>query len=153
MRILRQVFFRKLIFFAGINNKLTNFMQDKKTYTIVVAVFLIIIGFVIWGWKSGYLSTNDDSGKSTDIIYYYGKECPHCADVSKFLKENKIAEKIDFSKREIFHNSVNNQAMQEKAKECNITSEGMGVPFVWARGECFIGTPNVESFFTKEAGI
>jgi glutaredoxin len=139
-------------------------MQDKKNYVIPIIAIVVILGFIAWGWKSGYLensqksseqgvSTGDDSGTSTDIIYYYGKECSHCADVAKFLEENKIAEKVDFSKREVWHNTKNKQAMEGKAKECNITPEGMGVPFLYAREKCLVGTPNVIDFFKKEAGL
>lgn len=138
-------------------------MQDKKNYIIPVAALIVIVGFIAWGWKSGYLENSQNSGKATDsssnvapsneIIYYYGAECPHCADVTKFLDDNKISEKVDFSKREVWHNTTNSQDMEAKAKECNITPEGMGVPFLYAKGKCIVGTPEVIDFFKKEAGL
>jgi len=136
-------------------------MTDKKTY-IAGAVALLIVGLIVfWGLKQPEKAnaptvSQEEIGQqnqSADIIYYYGAECPHCKDVAKFLEDNKIAEKVNFSKKEVWHNTDNAAEMQKKGEECNLQKQGMGVPFLYARGKCFIGTPEVEAFFKQEAGI
>lgn len=116
-------------------------------------ILLVLIGGLIyWGLNdSGSAELTPDGAAS--IVYYYGEECPHCKDVQKFLEENKIAEKVSFVKKEVWHNSKNKNEMDIRAKSCGIGQEGMGVPFLFAEGECFVGTPDVIGFFKKAAGI
>jgi glutaredoxin len=122
-------------------------MKDKKRIYILLALLVIVIaGFIIWGIRQ-------PSAPQSDIIYYYGKDCPHCQNVSKFLDDNKIAEKVQFEKKEVESNMQNALEMQKRAGECQIDTKNLGVPFVWARGKCFIGEPDVENFFKQEAGI
>ncbi|PIR73830.1 MAG: hypothetical protein COU40_00305 [Candidatus Moranbacteria bacterium CG10_big_fil_rev_8_21_14_0_10_35_21] len=131
-------------------------MENKKFYYILGVVLAAVAIFVIWGInqpKEVNAPGADDSGTSEEIIYFYGKECPHCLDVAKFLEENKIAEKVSFSKKEVWHNTFNNSEMLEKAKGCGLDPKKIGVPFLYARGECLIGTPDTVSFFSQEAGL
>jgi glutaredoxin len=88
-----------------------------------------------------------------ETIYFYGQECPHCLDVLKFLDDNKVGEKVTFTKKEVWHNKANAAEMQKRAAECGISPDGMGVPFVYGKGKCFVGTPDVEAFFKQAAGI
>lgn len=139
-------------------------MLDKKTY-IAGAIALIIVGLIVfWGLKQPEKASAptisqesqdnaSQQNQSTDIIYYYGEECPHCKDVAKFLEDNKITEKTVFSKKEVWHNAANAAEMQKRGEECNLQKQGMGVPFLYAKGKCYIGTPDVEAFFRQEAGI
>jgi glutaredoxin len=123
-------------------------MNDKKRlYIIATLAFVVIAGFIIWGLKQ----PNGES--QSDIIYYYGNDCPHCQNVTKFLDDNKIAEKVKFEKKEVGSNPKNALEMGKKAKECKIDPKNIGVPFVWARGKCLVGEPDVENFFKQEAGI
>lgn len=138
---------------------------NKKHYIVLVVVIFLIVIIVVWGLKqetanapvTGAGSVKGESAvqdnTSSDIIYYYGEECPHCKDVAQFLEDNKIAEKVNFSKKEVWHDTVNAAEMEKKAAECNIQKSGMGVPFVYAKGKCYVGTPDVEAFFKQAAGI
>lgn len=90
---------------------------------------------------------------NNEIIYYYGAECPHCHDVLKFLDDNKISEKVNFTKKEVWGDKNNASEMMEKVKECGLDESRVGVPFLYAEGKCLIGTPDVEGFFREKAGI
>lgn len=125
---------------------------------IFVSVFVIcIILFVAWGLKtapSAAVTSSDDSGDpKSPIVYYYGKECSHCKDLEKFLEDNKIADRVSFAKKEVWHNSKNSDEMQKRADECRVSKEGMGVPLVWSEGKCFVGGPDAENFFKQKAGM
>jgi len=133
---------------------------NKKLYAILVAVIFLVVGIVVWGLnqeKANAPAVSQEAvtrqSQSVDIIYYYGEECPHCKDVAKFLEDNKIAEKVNFKKKEVWHDTANAAEMEKKAQECNIQKSGMGVPFLYARGKCYVGTPDVEAFFKQEAGL
>ena len=119
-----------------------------------IGVTLVLIGGLIyWGLKDGGSSVELTPDNGASIVYYYGEACPHCKDVQKFIDENNIAEKVNFVKKEVWGNSKNASEMDARAKICNIKPEGMGVPFLFADGTCFVGTPDVIGFFKKAAGI
>ena len=132
-------------------------MSQRTTFFFVAVLVLGIAGLVAWGLMStpasGTLSTDDSGDPNASIVYYYGRECPHCKDLEKFLEENKIAEKVSFAKKEVWHNAKNSAEMQKRADACGVKKEGMGVPFVWADGSCFVGGPDAEKFFKEKAGI
>ena len=138
-------------------------MPSKKIYLIAAATLFLIAGAVFWGIKQPEKANaptieqeNAVATNPTDeIIYYYGETCSHCIELSKWLEDNKIAEKVNFSKKEVFDkkNSANLSEWEKKAAECGIKREGMGVPFIYARGKCYMGTPDAEAFFKQEAGI
>lgn len=132
-------------------------MSQYIRASLITVLVVGILSLVAWGVAS-VPSTNapspDDSGDpNSPIVYYYGKECPHCKDLEKFLEDNRIAEKVSYAKKEVWHNTKNSREMQSRADECKIEKLGMGVPFVWAEGECFVGGPDAEKFFKEKAGI
>jgi glutaredoxin len=124
-------------------------MLDKKTISILFGVLAIVAGLVFWGLRETKLPTDDPNA----IVYYYGEGCPHCKVVSEFLSQYNIADKISFEKKEVWGNKANASEMQRRAKICGIQPEGMGVPFVYAAGKCFIGEPDVKKFFAEKANI
>lgn len=129
-------------------------MKNKNIYIGIAVTILAVAGLIFWGLRQpvNAPSTNMPT-PGTEVILFYGKECPHCKDVEKFLANNNIPEKIKFESVEVWHNAANADLMKQKAGECKIDPSGMGVPFLWARGKCYVGTPEVESFFKQEAGI
>lgn len=128
-------------------------MSNKNTYLIIAAV-AVILGIIFWGVRQPDSGSIEEAPLSDNAItYYYGETCPHCIEVMKFLDENKIAEKVEFSKKEVWKDAGNSAEMQQRVKECGLDETSVGVPFLYARGECLIGTPAVTGFFKKEAGI
>lgn len=126
-----------------------------KIIGIVIVVAAVLGGayfFKVSGEKD-MPSGDSASDAASSIVYYYGEECPHCKDVMKFLEENKIAEKVKFEKKEVWHNTANAREMDAKVKICGLDKKSVGVPFLFADGKCFIGTPDVTGFFKKAAGI
>lgn len=86
-------------------------------------------------------------------IYYYGEECPHCKDVLAYFDENDIYNKVQFIKKEVWHNKANGEELRNAALKCGMNPANIGVPFVFSKGKCFMGGPDVMDFFAKEAGI
>ena len=86
-------------------------------------------------------------------IYYYGESCPHCKDVLAYLDKNDIYSKVDFIKKEVWKDKENSKELTEAAQKCGLNPANIGVPFVYDQGKCYMGGPDVEKFFGKEAGI
>lgn len=122
---------------------------------IIGAVLIIIaLGYGLWSWSSHEQSAKvTNAAASSDIIFFFGQECPHCKDVEKFMADNKIAEKITFDSLEVWHNAENNKLLMQKAQECGVDEKKIGVPFLYVKGKCLIGTPDIENFFKQETGI
>jgi glutaredoxin len=126
-------------------------MMDKKS---IVKAVLLLVGIVIlivglWYWTKPDKATEITSS----IIFFYGRECPHCQDVEKFIEENKITEKVQLDRLEVFHNTGNQTIYLEKAKECGINNSEIIVPFLFdaVENKCLTGTPDIEDFLSKKA--
>ncbi|HEX7586232.1 MAG TPA: hypothetical protein VF390_01200 [Patescibacteria group bacterium] len=139
-------------------------MSNKRIYVVAVIVIFLIVGVIVWGMKQsntakaptvekfGPTQNEGQQNQATDIVYYYRNDCPHCTDLSKWLDDNKISDKVAFVKKEI-HDQANADELQKRAGECNIPPDQIGVPFIYGKGQCYVGTPNAETFFKQEAGI
>lgn len=131
-------------------------MSHKALLGIGSAALIGIAAFVVWGMTApSAVAPHDgsDAGNDSGIVYYYGEECSHCHELSKFLEDNKIAGKVSFVKKEIWHDRKNAREMDGRADRCNIAKKERGVPFIWADGKCFVGGPDAEKFFKERAGM
>lgn len=90
---------------------------------------------------------------SNSIIYFYGAECPHCKDVLAYLNEKDIYGKVDFIKKEVWHNKKNGEELRTAALKCGMDPSNIGVPFLFSEGKCYMGGPDVIDFFAKKAGL
>lgn len=125
----------------------------KKNIAIGVGIVAGIAGLWLWSSSEQMSEKTVDTPMTTETALFYGQECSHCKEVEKFIAENKIAEKIKFDYIEVWHNSVNKNIFLKKAQECGIAEDKLGVPFLYVRGKCFIGSPEVKGALKQEAGI
>lgn len=125
-------------------------MLEKKTIIILAGTLAVIIGLIYWGLQDSAPVADDPNA----IVYYYGEGCPHCKTVNDFLAANNIAEKVSFTKKEVWGDKLNAIEMNRRAKTCDIKPEGMGVPFVYGGdGKCYVGEPDVIDFFKTRSGM
>jgi len=116
--------------------------MNKYFLTVVfLGLGLILAGC---GQKNGDAPLVD---KNASIIFFYGQECPHCKIVEKYIEENKIAGKVNFSQGEVYHNKKNAEFLVEKAGKCGIDTKSIGVPLLWADDKCYVGQEEVIQFF------
>jgi len=132
-----------------------------KIIGIVIAVAVVLGGLYYWKGEQRppmFASLPDGvvgnaGAKDIGAILFYGAECPHCKDVDAFIDDNKLLDKIRFEKWEVWHNKKNAALMNDRAKLCGLDVKKIGVPFLFAEGKCFVGTPEVTGFFRKAAGM
>lgn len=128
----------------------------NRTTFLVLAIAVVLGGIIIFlqGGKSVEAPTSDTGAASdSDIVYYYGNGCSHCGDVADFIEENDIESKVSFQKKEVWSNPPNSAEMMARAEECGLNRNNVGVPFLYAAGKCFMGTPDVTGFLSEEAGL
>ena len=132
-------------------------MKKRSIGIVILLTAIIIAGVIAWGMKQPEkleaLTPSQSGDQQADVILYFGQECSHCKNVEKFIADNKIEQKVIFARKEVWHNANNNDELQQRSKECVLDPEKVGVPFLYARGKCYIGEIDVENFFKKEAGI
>lgn len=122
--------------------------MDKIIIFIVSAVVLAGVGFGVW--QSGMFK---ETPSPEGIILFYGEGCPHCKIVDDFIKDNKIEEKVKFSRLEVWYNKANQKIIANTAEKCGIPGDTVGVPFLYDGKNCLIGSPDIINFFKNEAGI
>jgi len=121
--------------------------MNKKTL-ISAILFFVILAFGVYILNS---KTPGKTGEATEnpsgIILFYGEGCPHCANVDKYIETNKVKEKIAFDSKEVFLNQENAREMVAKAKACGLTTDSVGVPFLWDGTNCIVGDVDIINFF------
>ncbi|MGK2848531.1 MAG: glutaredoxin family protein [Minisyncoccota bacterium] len=124
-------------------------MLNQKIIGLLIGTVVLIVGVLYWGMQDTQAPTDDPNA----VVYYYGDGCPHCKVIDEFLIANDIAGKMSFEKKEVWKNIKNSNEMKRRAKVCGVAPEGMGVPFVYAEGQCFVGEPDVKAFFIKKSSL
>lgn len=79
-----------------------------------------------------------------DVVLFWGKGCPHCENIDKFLAENSgLKEKLNVKKIEVFEDLKGQKLFLEKVQECKL--DYSGVPLLYMNNQCFQGdTPVIE---------
>ena len=85
----------------------------------------------------------------TPTRHFAGDGCPHCVKVEEFFVSNKIEEKISIIKKKVFNNKTNLSLLTSKVKKCGLSTNNIGVPFLWdgATSKCLSGDVDIIKFF------
>lgn len=130
--------------------------MNKNLSSIIIAVVLIAFGgLLIVGFNNGTLaqiwaSLNKPKIGTSEIILFYGDGCPHCEIVEDFIKQNKVEEKVKFTRLEVFNNKDNAKILADRAKSCGLNTDQIGVPFLWNGETCIIGDQDAIKFFQEK---
>lgn len=131
-------------------------MKEKITTLIVVVLIAGLMSLVVIGSNNKEQQVNDqklEALKTGEPVFYYGDACPHCKDVEKWFEENKVEEKMKFTKKEVWSNRQNAAELGKVAASCGLDVNNIGVPFLYAEEECLIGTPDIIKYFSDKLGI
>lgn len=136
--------------------------MHKQTFitTLLILIIIGLLSVVVVGSRGKSKSETVVLKTSERVVvddktpvFFYGNTCPHCADVEAWMKENKIEEKISIVKKEVYANPQNAQELTKAAQSCNLPTDSIGVPFLYAEGKCLVGSPDVISYLFEKAGI
>lgn len=118
---------------------------NKYFLTLSFLVFALVLTGCA---KSNNQESSSFVDKNAEIILFYGETCPHCKVVEKYITDNNISEKVNFTQSEVYNNKDNATFMIEKQKECNLDKNMVGaVPFLWTQDKCFLGQDDIIQFF------
>lgn len=126
-------------------------MKNKFIILIFAAAVILIALAGYHNYSNKKISSVGSAAPNKEaIILFYGDGCSHCAIVEKFIKENKIEEKIKFESREVFNNKENASLLGEKAVVCGLPTVDIGVPFLWDGANCIVGDEKIIEFFNEK---
>lgn len=131
-------------------------MQNKKALTLISLLTIVVLmgAIVITGGAfqenksnnntvdESVLSnstTEPDHDVGEDIVIFSALACPFCRDVEEWVEENKVDEILDLQIKEVSQNQQAADQLTQAAIDCGIDSRTVGVPLMYAKGECFIG--------------
>jgi|GEM_PF-3555609 len=85
-------------------------------------------------------------------VFYYGYNCPHCANVEKFMDETGLGGRLGVFRAEVQKKPRNMISMSERALSCGQDLSSLQIPFLWDAGRCVAGeTALIEYLKTKDA--
>lgn len=137
--------------------------MDKTA--VVIIVIILVVGAGFWAWQSGFFNRQppvEPTPLPPGIVLFFGDGCPHCANVDKFVQDNNVEGKVNFTKLEVPFGgknsttlSANAGLMVQLAQRCNLdTANGVGIPFLWdGESKCYTGDVDIINFFKNAAGI
>jgi len=131
-------------------------MKNKVIIPTILFIIVFILSFaVLLQNKENDLSDNNitQDNRQTEesqIILFYGDGCPHCAIVEDYIKENNIKEKLSFEEKEVYYNQNNANDLAQKAQICGISTDSIGVPFLWDGSKCYVGDQDITDFFNQK---
>lgn len=126
--------------------------MSKNKLLIITATVIVLVGLFYFGYTNGSLEKifsylNKPKIEVNGIILFYGDGCSHCENVDKFIKENNVEDKVEFTKLEVFNNKANANILVEKANACGLPTDKIGVPFLWDSKNCISGDVDIIKFF------
>lgn len=98
----------------------------KKVVLVILAI--IIVTFI--GKKISQVALPDYPDSQADLVLYWGKGCPHCETVKKYVRDNDLDTKVKIAYREVYYDNGNQSKLEDTVKLCPEVdvSQGIGVP-------------------------
>ena len=88
----------------------------------------------------------------TEVIYFYGAECPHCQNLKPWLDsfEEKHRDIAEIYRYEFWHNASNAEMFKTAMNLYGVPENEAGAPAVVVNGKVLIGTKDIEEQLEKE---
>jgi len=136
--------------------------MDKTVIAIIIAI--ILVGGLFWVWQLGVFTKTSVqvAPLPQGIVLFYGDGCPHCKNVEDFITQNKIEDKVKFTRLEIPFNgrtskqlAANADLAVQVAEKCKLdVSNGLIIPLLYdGNNQCLTGDVDTINFFKNAAGI
>ena len=110
--------------------------------------FRIFVSFLTLCWI-GLLLSGCNQTTSQQLpkqqTFFYGKECPHCKTVEKYIAEHKL----QLATKEVYHNRANMQLLVFIVRNCNPQAKAIELPLLWTGNSCVIGEQPVLRFLKE----
>lgn len=128
-------------------------MAKKIIYAIIALAVLFAAYIGLGYYRSRQAEKAVPASDDAEIIFFYGKTCPHCEIVEEYLDKENVRSRVDFSEREVYDDPSSARLMMDRQKECGLDKEYVGaVPFLWTKDKCYVGQDDIIRFFKDRIG-
>ncbi|MFA5318059.1 MAG: hypothetical protein WC323_01100 [Patescibacteria group bacterium] len=115
---------------------------------ILLSCFFISLPFIAGAQDNLSASLQEDY--KLNAYFFYGEECPHCADEDIFLKKlEKEYDYLQIKSFEVWHNRENAELINKIIQELDIKGQVSGVPVLFISGNVVNGFINEETTGTR----
>ncbi len=118
---------------------------------VLLALEVCFFLFYGGGLASIFGYFHKDTSFANQLILFEGDKCANCTTVENFIKKNNIEATVTFSRLEVFNHPANANILADKAQICGLSTEQIGVPFLWdgKNKKCIVGYVDVIAFFRQ----
>ncbi len=123
----------------------------KKMRKIIILFLALLLAGGIFLFLKRKPVGRSLGGQNSQTVLFVGATCPHCKKVEEWLDKNpQIKNKSGLTIKEVYYDQENASELEKKADECNFNkSRGIGVPFLFDRGQCIIGDQPIIDYLSK----
>ncbi len=121
-------------------------MNKKILLTTILFVSVSMFAIALLSQEKN----GSEQNKQGQIILFYGNGCPSCIVVEEYVEQNNLEEKISLEQKEVYYNQDNAHNLVEKAKICGLSTNSIGIPFLWDGSECFVGGQEIIEFLEQQ---
>ena len=117
----------------------------KKPIIFIILLIVLAVGFSLAIKRHQY-------HPGPQIILYYSKQCPGCAQVEEFLQKHVGARRaVPLQKKEITTNRDNLLELIRVEKYCHMpVKQYVIIPLLWTGKDCISGQDNIIKFFKEQ---
>ena len=132
-------------------------MQKQKILTGVALLFIaglfgaIVLSSNSFGQKEGDNSVEEKLEAKFTI--FTSENCPFCKDVEQWVEQNQADESLDIAIKEVTDDRKYARELEQAAISCRINPTQVGVPFMYADGECFSGSLEIIGRLSQEPDL
>jgi|SRR3989344_94060 len=138
---------------------MTLHVPSKKVLIIIVLALIAVPVLLFVGYRNREVINtlyhlSNSSLYNDDVVLFYDNNCSHCGKVEDFIKDHDVEKNIDFIRLEVLHDSLNANALEDKAQMCGLDFQQIGVPFLWdgKNKKCIMGYVDIINFFRPFTG-
>jgi glutaredoxin len=117
---------------------------DKKILIFLAFVLVLLIGLFLFKQFQPF------SNQENKMVLYWGVGCPHCEKVKSFIEQENLTKDLDIIQKEIYYDSSNAEELKQRAAECGIQTNKIGIPFLYYKGSCYMGDEPIINFLISK---
>ncbi len=95
---------------------------------------------------------NNPPVNTTCVPYFYGRECPKCAETEPFIEEieRKYVDRIHIRRLEVYHNKTNYDLLMSYCVDTGIPTDSIGIPFIVIGDKYLMGKAQIKENLETE---
>lgn len=110
-------------------------MDVKIKYFVLLVLFLSI------------LSTSALAVENDCLYYFYGKNCPECADAERYVNTLLVKyPSLNLQKYEVYFEPDNEKLLEDYFEHFSISEDSRGVPAIFMQGSYLIGNDSIKKY-------